>query len=116
MNAYFIITQNEQPTYDAPPEVSWGLPTGRDYFCDLVFAETRGKARAIFAKEYLDGWFTEPVHIKLVTKNVSRIRGIAECDDILHVYVHPASWASSDDFDLLADLIINHYRDYPVEG
>ena len=115
MNAYYIITQEEQPQDDLPWELSHGFPQYYEYEWALVFAETRGKARAIFTNEYLDGWFLEPLHISKIASNINRTGGIAENDDILWIYADLASWAEGD-FEVVSGIIINEYRDYPAAG
>lgn len=49
---------------------------------DLIFAETRGKARAVFCKSN-ELEFTYPISIKIIEKNITREEGIAGNDDIL---------------------------------
>lgn len=113
MNAYFLITRDEIGIDDLPWDLSHGYPQYYEYLWGFVFAETRGKARAIFVGNNAEIDFLEPMKIQLVAKNVNRNTGVAEYDDIIQIYINPASWAEGP-FSDVADIIINEYRDYPV--
>ncbi len=87
MNAYFIITDEIELVDDIVE--ACGAPcriTSRGRLSDLVFAETRGKARALFCKHhpYPDSvGFTDPMSVRLVAKAVDRPAGIADYLDPL---------------------------------
>ena len=79
VNAYFIGTQNECSwTEVIDPEI--GGPTYWEHFYDVVFAHSRGQARAIFCT-YHDLEFTEPLNIELIRKDVGRVPRVAEGTD-----------------------------------
>lgn len=57
-----------------------------DAFDSLVFAHSRGQARAFFCEEHqLE--FTEKMSIQIIRKNVSRSLGIAKDDDLMWIEV-----------------------------
>jgi hypothetical protein len=114
MNAYFLMTRDEIGIDELPWDLSHGFPQYYERICDLVFAETRGRARAIFAGNNREFDFLEPMSIQLVAKGVNRLAGIAEYNDIIHIYICPSSWADGPS-DVVLDLIVNDYQDYPAK-
>lgn len=92
MNAYLI----DGGLYDVKVGMACGYPETETYHAvEVVFAETRGKARAIFLNKYAcyDFEWTSPISIRLIEKNVSREAGIAKADD---EYWWPENWPFPD--------------------
>lgn len=87
MNAYSIVT-TEDVTYQEVIDPELGGPWYREPIGDLVFARSRGHARAVFCRHYgLE--FTWPLTIEVVAKNIDRDAGIARGNDILWFEVDP---------------------------
>jgi len=112
MNAYFIITRDEHKWY-LRDEDGYLIDFEFFYPHELVFAETRSKARAMFVKEHCDD-FLEPVRIQKVASHVNRRAGFASCMDILWIWTDPIGMATY--FETPGELLdfMNDYRDYPA--
>lgn len=80
MNAYFV-DAGDQRVFQ---EYIAGYPryeTERE--CDVVFAETRGQAKATFLAEHHEVEWTEIESCRLIRRSVERERGIAASNDDL---------------------------------
>lgn len=105
MNAYEIVTTEDVLHHEiVDPEL--GGPSYYEPIGDLVFAHSRGHARAIFCRHY-DIEFTWPLTIKCIAKNVNRAAGIAEFNDIF--------WLRTEDNNEDYNERVQFYRDYPVK-
>lgn len=76
MNAYAINTLQEVMLYRGD-ELN---PDEYGYLYEVVIAESRGDARAIFTGVY-DLDFTAPLSIHLLFKNIDRASGVVWCDE-----------------------------------
>jgi hypothetical protein len=80
MNAYFIRLQHEITEMVCDAQENRHYETFQP--CEVVYAETRGRARAIFAHHFkLD--FVSMVHIRLVDQSLEHTEGIARPGDPL---------------------------------